>query len=76
MDVDSNWERLSCDVTHYGAKKFLTIVDCEPSRFAIWRLIRTEDAEVITRQFEQIFREWGAPKELLLDNGATFRSKA
>ena len=33
------WKRLVVDVTHVEGKKFLTVVDCGPSRFMIWRQI-------------------------------------
>ena len=73
LDVDSNWQRLAVDVTHFEREKYLTMVDCGPSRFAIWRRITSEEASVICSELQQIFRERGPPTELLLDNSATFR---
>ena len=75
LSVDKNWFRLALDVTHYGNHKYLTCVDCGPSRFALWREIRSEDATTISRELEQIFRERGPPNELLMDNSMSFRSK-
>jgi hypothetical protein len=75
LGVGSNWDRLACDVTHYGRLKFLTVVDCGPSRFAIWRELQSESAECIAEQLKQIFLERGPPAELLMDNGTAFRSK-
>jgi hypothetical protein len=75
LEVDGNWVRLACDVTHYGKNTFLTVVDCGPSRFAIWREIPSEDAQNVSKQLEQIFIERGPPSELLMDNGLAFRSK-
>lgn len=75
LSVAQNWQRLAADVTHYGNERYLTMVDCGPSRFAIWRRINTESAGEITALFEQVFRERGPPSELLLDNSATFRSQ-
>ena len=75
LKVEENWKRLAVDVTHYNNDRFLTIVDCGPSRFAIWRKISSEDAPVVTAVLEQVFSERGPPNELLLDNSTTFRSQ-
>ena len=74
LSKSETWSRLALDVTHYGNKKFLTIVDCGPSRFAIWKEINSEEATMITRNMEAVFRERGAPDEVLCDNGKSFRS--
>ena len=42
LSVEDDWKRLALDVTHHGCQKYLTIVDCGPSRFAIWRNIQNE----------------------------------
>ncbi len=76
LDVATNWYRVACDVTHYGGDMYLSLVDCGPSRFAIWRRIAAEGAAEVVRQFEEIFRERGPPWQLLLDNSATFRGTA
>ena len=45
LEVDEDWLRLSVDVTHVpkvGASRpipCLTVVDCGPSRIAVWRRI-------------------------------------
>lgn len=52
--------RLACDVTHFGGKKFLTMIDSGPSQFAIWRLLGREYAEEVAEHVDQIFREHGA----------------
>jgi hypothetical protein len=74
LEVENVWERVACDVTHYGSQKFFTLIDCGPSRFAIWKLIRDEGEQSIVNAVSEIVRERGAPKELLMDNAATFRS--
>ena len=76
LEVDECWKRLACDVTHYQHDKFLTIIDCGPSRFAIWRRIPNESGDIISRELVNIFRERGPPVELLLDNSLAFRSEA
>ena len=73
---EKNWCRISSDVTHYNGNSYLTLVDCGPSRFAIWRRIKNEDTACIKCEIEQIFRERGPPAELLMDNGTAFRSGA
>ena len=75
LRVKENWQRIAADVTHFGQDRFLTMVDCGPSRFAIWRKLSSENASTVAAVFEQVFRERGPPTELLLDNSATFRSE-
>ena len=74
LDVDKCWDRLAIDVTHYKNKTFLTVIDCGPSRFAIWKPIAAENRQSIIKSLSQIFREFGSPKELLLDNSPVFTS--
>uniref|UniRef100_A0A0K2V2W1 Putative LOC101234602 [Hydra vulgaris] n=1 Tax=Lepeophtheirus salmonis TaxID=72036 RepID=A0A0K2V2W1_LEPSM len=61
------------DITHWEAKKFLTVIDCGPSRFAVWREVLRESEEEITRIINQIFSELSPPNHYL-DNGRSFRS--
>ena len=68
------WSRLAVDVTHYGSQLYLSLVDCGPSRFSVWKDIRSEDAQVVAAALKQVFMDLGSPVELLLDNRATFRS--
>ena len=37
LSVKKNWSRLAMDVTHYDGGHFLTLIDCGPSHFAVWR---------------------------------------
>lgn len=74
LNVATTWSRLAVDVTHFGRKRFLTLIDCGPSRFAIWREIESESAASIVRHLEEVFRERGPPDEVLMDNGTAFRS--
>jgi ribonuclease HI len=75
LSVEQIWKRLACDVTHFREKKYLSIIDCGPSRFAIWRLLPSESSQAVTKALEGIFRERGPPEELLMDNSLSFRSK-
>ena len=75
LGVPLTWERLAIDVTHYQGRSYLTVIDCGPSRYGIWRLLRRSDAAEVAGQLEDVFLERGAPAELLLDNATEFRSR-
>ena len=70
-----NWKRLAIDVTHYRQVPYLSIVDCGPGRFAIWRELKRETAECIAAVMEEIFLERGPVDEVLMDNATAFRSE-
>ena len=72
--VRETWSRVAADVTHVDGSVFLTMVDCGPSRFSIWRRMRNETAGSIVAQLRQVVIERGPPVELLLDNSTAFRS--
>ena len=73
--MEENWKRLALDVTHYGRSCYLSVIDCGPSRFTIWRKIRSENAADISSNLYGIFLERGPPDELLMDNSTAFCSK-
>ena len=50
------------------------MVDCGPSRVAIWRWLQTESAMHVIAQLRSVVIERGPCDELLLDNSMTFRS--
>ena len=75
LHVKSCWERLAIDTTHYGGELYLTLIDCGPSRYTVWRRVSSESATVIAAVLQDVFIEFGPPMELLLDNSATFRSE-
>ncbi|XP_065662657.1 uncharacterized protein LOC136085293 [Hydra vulgaris] len=74
LDVPDTWYRIACDVTHYKWSPYLTMIDCGPSRFAIWKKLPREDTKNVVSQLESVFREHSPPQELLMDNGAVFKS--
>ena len=76
LGVARNWDRLACDVTHYRGDIYLTVIDCGPSRFSIWKKVTDERSGEVVEKLDEIFRERGSPRQLLLDNGASFRSEA
>ena len=75
LSVDECWKRLDIDTTHYDKDRYLSAIDCGPSRYRVWRRINTEDAVVVAAVLESIFIELGPPEEILLDNSTTFRSE-
>ena len=62
------------DITHYVARHFLTLTDCGPSRFSIWKQLARQDSVTVIRQLEAVFFERGPPHELLSDNDPAFCS--
>lgn len=76
LSVPETWTRLSMDITHVNGGQYLTVIDNGPSRFAVWRKLKRQDSSSVIEQLEQIFFERGAPREILTDNAAAFRSRA
>ena len=64
LRVCKNFERLAIDVTHNRNDVYLSMVDCGPGRFAIWKRIRGETEGVISTVLA----------EVLMGNGRAFRS--
>ena len=60
------------DITHLEGWHYLTLIDCGPSRFAIWRPLLCQDSASIVQQLETLFYEREVPVELLTDNATTF----
>ena len=64
------------DITHYGTDKFLSLIDCGPSKYALWRQLPSSYGSVaIVRILRLIFCERGVPSEILTDNEPTFKTK-
>ena len=74
LGTDTTWSRLGMDVTHYGSQHFLTLIDCGPTRFAIWRPLVRQDSSSVIRELESIFYKRGPPEEILMDNDTAFCS--
>ena len=75
LETERTWDRLAMDVTHLHGHPYLTLVDCGPSRYAIWRRLRRSGAQEIVQQLENVFLERGAPAEILTDNATEFRGR-
>ena len=76
LNVDEIWHRVGMDVTHVNGCHYLTLIDCGPTRFAVWRRLQRQDTDSVIQQLELLFFERGAPVELLTDNDPAFRSCA
>ena len=74
LGVEDHWWRLAVDIVHVRAGVYLSVVDCGPSRFMVWRKLSDESALSVVAQLHGIFREHGPPAELLSDNGPCFRA--
>ena len=75
LGVMDNRKRLAMDITHHNGENFLTIINCGPSKFAIWRPLHRQDAPTVIRQLEIVFLERGPPMEILTDIDTAFTSK-
>ena len=74
LAVEDNWSRVAVDVTHCKGQLYLSMVDCGPSRFAIWRKLSSETATHIVAQLRSVVLERGPCAEFLMDNATAFRS--
>ena len=75
LSVKDNWSRLACDITHFCEEAFISLINCGPSRFVIWRPIANKTIQAVSSTIVGIFREWGPPEQLLVDNATTFKSQ-
>lgn len=75
LEVEAVWQRVAMDVTHFRGRSYLSLIDCGPSRFSVWRPLRLQTSAAVIEQLEAVFWERGAPEELLTDNDPAFRSR-
>ena len=74
LEVTRVWQRVAIDITHLGARRFLTLIDCGPSRFAVWRELQSQTSKAVINELRQVFYDRGAPEEILTDNDTAFKS--
>ena len=55
LDVNKVWQRVGKDITHCGERPYLTLIDCGPSRFAVWRQLRLQTSASIIEHLEAVF---------------------
>ena len=70
-----NWSQLPVDETHYRQLPYLSVVECGPCRFAIWRELKREVATEIAGILEDILLERGLVDEILMNNSSVFWSE-
>ena len=75
LEVNRNWQRLGMDIAHYNTHHFLTLTDCGPSCFSIWKQLARQDSASMIHQLEAVFFECGTLHEILTDNETAFCSK-
>ena len=61
LNVDEIWHRVGMDVTHVNGCHYLTLIDCGPTQFAVWRRMQRQDTNSVIQQLELLFFERGAP---------------
>ena len=74
LEVSKNWQRLGMYITHYGARHFVTLTDCSPPHFSIWKQLARQDSVTVIHQLEAVFFEQGPPHELFKDKDPAFCS--
>ena len=75
LKVNRNWQRLGMGIKHYSTRHFLTLTDCGPSRFSIWKQLVRQDSASVIHQLEVVFFQCGPLHEILTDNDTAFHNK-
>ena len=52
-------QRIAIDITHHDGQAYLSVNDCGPARFAVWRPLRRQDRACVVQRLEEIFYERG-----------------
>ena len=47
IEVGNNWHQLGMNITHYSGNVFLTLTNCGPTCFTVWRQLACQDASAI-----------------------------
>ena len=68
------WYHVAIDITFVAGQPYLTLIDCGPSRVAIWSSLANETAQQVIKHLKRVFQEREPPDELLCDNGPCFKS--
>ena len=75
LDISDTWSRVGMDVTHHQGRHDLSLIDCRPTQFSIWRHLRWQDAASVISHLESLFCKRRVLAEILVDNNTAFRSK-
>ncbi|XP_065658058.1 uncharacterized protein LOC136082574 [Hydra vulgaris] len=74
IEVKRTWQRLGIDITHYERQHYLTLIDSEPTRYAIWRYLKDQTSTCVIQELNAIFLERGGLDEILTHNDTAFQS--
>ena len=75
LSVNKVWYRIAIDIVHVRSQSFLSIVDCGPGRFAIWKMLNIESSTEIVNSLATVLFERGFVAEILSDNAKVFKSE-
>ncbi|KRZ54284.1 hypothetical protein T02_8638 [Trichinella nativa] len=62
------------DITHVRGRPYLTLIDCGPSRFAVWRRLRVHCSANVTEAGGGVLQT-GGPGRVANDNDTAFRGR-
>ena len=71
---DTPWTKLAMDIFHFQGTNYLILI-IYTSKFPVVKQLRKMDQRAITVAFEEIFKEWGYPDELVSNNGTCYRGE-
>ncbi|XP_065645691.1 uncharacterized protein LOC136076148 [Hydra vulgaris] len=74
IEVKRKWQGLGMDITYYEGQHYLTLIDCGPIRYAIWRYLIDQTSTCVIQELNAIFLEQGGLDEILTDNDTALRS--
>ena len=57
LNVKQTWHRVAMDITSCNGVHFLTVIDCGPAQFAIWRRLPRQDVTSEINQLKVLFYE-------------------
>jgi len=55
LGVDRVRHKVGMDITHFEGRNYLSLIDCGPSGFAVWRHLRRQDSATVIQQLEAVF---------------------
>ena len=74
LNVKQTWHRITMDITNCNGVHFLMVINCGPTRFAIWQRLPRQDVTSLINQLKSLFYERVPLTEILTDNDTAFQS--
>lgn len=62
------WKWLGMNIIHCNGRHYLTLINCGPSQFTIWRPLQQQNSTAIITHVEALFYDQNPPEELFTDN--------